>query len=255
MVKNECSIYLKSLKTFFSSVNMNKGILIFLSMIYADNNGLNMMISSSSPDLIPLDKDAIYNIKTDGRGSVTIKSKKTGEKTWNKPQTLHIDGCAGNLLEKGARVMDTKEGYMLGYSPTAEDFQNLEEYPIYTAEEYNRMVTNPQNVNAVYSDSPKFLEGYQNGDKSAVFYEYKPTENEKKAANIKDNDKAKDEDKDDKDKDKDDKDDKDEDDKDKEDDDDDKEDDDKDEENGIPSITTLTLVLSSILTVGVTAYI
>lgn len=231
---------------------MNKGILIFLSIVCADNNGLNMMISSSPPDLIHLDKDAVYNLKTDGRGSVTIKSKKSGDRNWSKPQTVYVDGCAGNLLKNGARVIDTKEGYMFGYSPKENEFMNVEEYPVYTTDEYNQMVDNPESINTIFKDDPKFLEGYQNGNKDTVFYEYKPTEKEKKMADdLKDSKDSKIKDKD-KDKDKDSKEDENSSEKDNKSE--SKEDEDSDG-NGAISITTLTLVISTILTVGATAYI
>lgn len=159
-------------------------------VLSTDANRLNMLITNSQPDILPLDNNVSYFVKTDGRGCVSIKSKKLGDRTWSCPHKLNVDGNAGNLLENGAHVMKTPEGYMLGYAPTQEELRSESEYPVYTIDDYNKMANDAAKFNNSYKESPKFVEGYQNGDK-AVFYEYTPTDREKKLAEKDDKDNLK----------------------------------------------------------------
>lgn len=149
-----------------------------------------MVITNQQPDVLPLDNNVTYFVKTDGRGGVSIKSKKLGDRTWSCPHRLNVEGNAGKLLENGAHVMNTPKGYMLGYAPTQDELRSESEYPVYTIDDYNKMASDAAKFNNSNKESPKFVEGYQNGN-NAVFYEYTPTDKEKKMAEKNDKDSLK----------------------------------------------------------------
>lgn len=139
-------------------------------------------ISKKIEEIINLEDNIVYNVKTDGRGGIEIKEKGPDDSNWTTSKKFDVHENAGELLDHGAKIVKTDDNnYILAYAPKPEEFNYKPEQLSYKENEYKKLAKDPSTEEALYKNEPKFVEGVQTS-KGSSFFDYKPTAEQKKAA-------------------------------------------------------------------------